>query len=172
MHRVKCYYCGQMFDRDKEECVKIENTNRYAHKQCSINSVPVERREQLELEEYVKKLFKMDYVHPNIQKQITEYVGHLGFSYSGIYRTLFYYFEILNNRPTLSNPTIGIVPYVYPQAREYYYTLYMAQKLNQEQKDKIKAPNEVTIVIKSPQREPMKKRNLFTFLDEENTDEE
>ena len=31
-------------------------------------------------------------------------------------------------------------------------------------------PNEVVVVIKSPQREPMKKRKVFTFLDEENAD--
>ena len=168
MHRVKCYYCGQMFDRDKEECIKIENTKRYAHKQCSINNIPVARHKQIELEEYVKKLFKMDYVHPNIQKQITEYISRLGFSYSGIYRTLFYYFEILHNRPTLANPTIGIVPYVYPAAKEYYYKLYLAKKLNEGKI--IEKPNEVVVVIKSPQREPMKKRKVFTFLDEENID--
>ena len=112
----------------------------------------------------------MDYVHPGIQKQIVEYTTKMGFSYSGIYRTLFYYFEVLHNRPILSNPTIGIVPYVYPVAKEYYYKLYLAKKLNENKT--ISKPDEVVVVIKSPQREPIKKRKLFTFLDEENADDE
>lgn len=36
MHRVKCYYCGQYFDRDKEPAVKLENMNRYAHENATL----------------------------------------------------------------------------------------------------------------------------------------
>ena len=162
-HPVKCYYCGETFDRDKVECIQIPNTRRYAHKNCQASP---ERKDQIQLEEYIKKLFKMDYVHPNVQKQINEYVSQKGFSYSGIYKTLFYYFDVCHNRNTyLSNPTIAIVPYVYPQAKEYYYKLYLANELNKDKE--IEKPKEVVVTICSPEREPLRKRKLFTFLDEE-----
>ena len=166
-HPVKCYYCGKSFDRDKEECIQIPNTRRYAHKNCaSGENISQERKNQIQLEEYVKKLFKMDYVHPNVQKQINEYTSQMGFTYSGIYKTLFYYFDILHNNNTfLNNPTIAIVPYVYPKAREYYYRLHLAKSLNENKQ--INKPKEITVKIQAPEREPLRKRNLFTFLDEE-----
>lgn len=166
-HNVKCYYCGKTFDRDKEPFIQIPNTRRYAHKACKDgqNTSP-ERKDQIQLEEYIKKLFKMDYVHPNVQKQINEYVEQKGFTYSGIYKTLFYWFDICRNvNKYLSNPTIAIVPYVYPQAKEYYYRLYQANELNKG-KD-IEVPKEVVVKIRAPEREPLRKRELFTFLDEE-----
>ncbi len=108
----------------------------------------------------------MDYVHPNIQKQIKEYISQKGFTYSGIYKTLFYWFDICNNRNAyLNNPTIAIVPYIYPQARDYYYKLYQAKELNKNKN--IEKPKEIVVKIQAPEREPLRKRNLFTFLDEE-----
>ena len=32
-HKVKCYYCGKTFDRDKEPFIQI-NSRRYAHTSC------------------------------------------------------------------------------------------------------------------------------------------
>lgn len=167
-HIVKCYYCGKQFDRDLEPFIEVPNVKRrYAHKSCAdgTNATP-ERKDQIQLEEYIKKLFKMDYVHPNVQKQITEYVTQKGFTYSGIYKTLFYYFDVMNNRNTfLSNPTIAIVPYVYPQAKEYFYRLYLAKELNKNKT--IEKPKEITVTIRAPEREPLRRRDLFTFLDDD-----
>ena len=33
MHKVKCKYCQEIFDRDKEPFVKVSE-RRYAHKLC------------------------------------------------------------------------------------------------------------------------------------------
>ena len=33
MANVKCFYCGKIFDRDKEPFVKV-NARRYAHLAC------------------------------------------------------------------------------------------------------------------------------------------
>lgn len=171
-HNVKCYYCGQTFDRDKEPFIQIQGTRRYAHKNCQLETASKETQERLALEDYVKKLFKMDYVHPNIQKQINEYTSQMGFTLSGIRSTLFYYFDILNNKPILSNPTIGIVPYVYPQAKEYYYKIYKAKQLNENKDINNYKTKEISVTIRAPEREPLRRRELFTFLDEEVKDGE
>ena len=114
----------------------------------------------------------MDYVHPNIQKQINEYTSQMGFTLSGIRSTLYYYFDILNNKPLLSNPTIGIVPYVYPQAKDYYFKIYQAKQLNENKEIKDYKPKEISVTIRAPERQPLRKRELFTFLDEEVEDGE
>ncbi len=169
-HPVTCYYCRKKFDRDKEEYVEIPNIKRrYAHKTCFENpnaNLTPERKDEIQLEEYVKHLFKSEYVPPNVKKQINEYVSQYKFTYSSIYKTLFYYFDILHRPNTyVSNPTIAIVPYVYPKAKEYYYKLYLAEQANKGKT--IEKPKEVSVTISAPDREPMRKRNLFTFLDEE-----
>ena len=56
------------------------------------------------------------------------------YSYSGILKSLIYFFEIRRNSIEKANGGIGIVPYVYEDARKYYYDLYMAQKRNEDKK--------------------------------------
>ncbi len=171
-HPVKCFYCGKTFDRDKEEYVSVPNqVRRYAHKTCADNKdilIVPKNKDKEELEEYIKRLFKMSYVHPNIVKQINEYIENDGFTYSGIHKTLYYYFDILRNKPFLANPTIAIVGYVYPSAKEYYRRLYEAHQVNKGKNIKDYAnPESVVIKIRAPEREPLRRRDLFSFLDEE-----
>ena len=66
MHRVKCYYCGQYFDRDKEPAVKLENMNRYAHEKCNLDNANPTRQEQIELEEYIKNGWNVVFIPPFI----------------------------------------------------------------------------------------------------------
>ena len=70
-------------------------------------------KDKEELNEYIKKLFKIDYVDARIQKQIKQYVEEYHYSYSGIRKALIYFFEIKGNSIEKSNGGIGIVPYVY-----------------------------------------------------------
>lgn len=169
-HPVKCIYCGKTFDRDKEDAIEVK-PRRYAHAHCTNNKdiiiIPKDKDKE-ELEEYCKQLFKLPYVHPTIQKQIKEYIEEQGFTYSGIHKTLIYYFDILKNKPMLFMPNIGIVGYVYPQAREYYKKLYEAHQANKNKTitDYVN-PETIVITISAPEREPLRRRDLFSFLDEE-----
>ena len=69
MHKVKCYYCGLYFDRDKVPYTQV-TSNRYAHKDCSLSD-DEKRKQELkdkeELEQYIIKLLKIDYVDARIQ---------------------------------------------------------------------------------------------------------
>ena len=74
-HYVKCYYCNETFDRDKKPCIEIindktKNRPRWAHEACAkvngyIKPPEMTQNEQdyLELENYIKKLFKKDYLN-------------------------------------------------------------------------------------------------------------
>ena len=111
-------------------------------------------------------MFKTTYVDARIQKQIKQYVEEYNFTYSGIKKALIYFFEIKGNSINKSNGGIGIVPYVYQNAYNYYLALWQAQQKNSDKVLQDYVPNIKEIVIPPPQRN-VKKRPLFTFLDEE-----
>ena len=167
-HIVKCAICNKAFDANMVPYVKV-NSKRYAHKTCSISKE--EQLAQLEkdkkaLEYYIKKLFNINYVDARIHKQIKQYVEENNYTYSGIHKSLTYFYEVKGNSIEKANGGIGIVPYVYQQAYRYYYALWEAQQKNENKIVEEYIPTVKEIVIPVPQRK-IKKRKLFTFLDEE-----
>lgn len=169
-HLVKCFYCGETFDASVEPFIK-PNSRRYAHKKCAEEADSHKTKEQKDkeaLEEYIKELFGISSISPKINKQIEDYKKNKRYTYSGIHKTLKYWFEIKGNSLEKANGGIGIVPYVYDQAFQYWRALWEAKERNKE----VDIQNYVLpikeIHISPPQREPMKHiRKLFTFLDEE-----
>lgn len=168
-HIVTCIYCKKKFDRDKYPFVQVSN-RRYAHTECSMSDDQKKAKEESDkeaLNNYIMKLFKTTYVDARIQKQIKQYVDEYNFTYSGIQKALTYFFEIKGNSLEKANGGIGIVPYVYKNAYNYYFSLWQAQQKNEDKVVTDYVPNIKEIVIPRPQRK-VKKRQLFTFLDKEN----
>lgn len=167
-HNVKCPICGKTFDRDKVPFVQV-SPRRYAHKECSMSEderKAQEIKDKEELDNYIMSLFKMTYVDARIQKQIKKYIEENNYTYSGIKKALVYFFEIKGNSIDKANGGIGIVPYVYQQAYNYYYSLWLAQQKNEDKKVEEYVPIVKEIVIPVPERK-VRKRQLFSFLDEE-----
>ncbi len=110
MHSVICVYCGEKFDRDKEPAVQINN-RRYAHKKCAEKygqQKTKEERDLEELERYIKKLFNVSYINAKIRKQLLEYRKEYNYTYSGILKTLIYWYEKKGNSIEDANGGIGI----------------------------------------------------------------
>lgn len=167
-HNVKCPICGKTFDRDKVPFVQV-SARRYAHKECSMSEderKTQEIKDKEELDNYIMSLFKMTYVDARIQKQIKKYVDENNYTYSGIKKALVYFFEIKGNSVEKANGGIGIVPYVYQQAYNYYYSLWLAQQKNEDKVVEEYVPIVKEIIIPVPERK-VRKRPLFSFLDEE-----
>lgn len=164
MHRVKCYYCGQYFDADKDPFIKVNN-KRYAHKTCAEN--PPQKKEDA-LYEYIKQLFHMDYVEPRIQKQIKEYIEEYGFTADGILKALQWWYDIKKNPVgDFKNKTIGIVPYIYNQAQDFWFIIKLAQLANEDKDVKEYIIPQKEIEIASPRVENIKPK-LFNLDDDEN----
>lgn len=166
-HIVLCTKCGQKFDRDKIP-FEPSGSRRYAHKQCPSQD-PVKQQEIEELnklEEYIKKLFDETYINPRVRQQISNYKEQYHFTYSGMLKTLIYFFEIRGNDIAKAQGGIGIVPYIYKEASKYYYELHIQQKLNQDKNFLDFKPKVKEIVILSPKLKPSRKI-LFNFLEEE-----
>lgn len=170
-HIVTCVYCRQKFDRDKVPYVEVRK-RRYAHKECSEHAsaqVIQAEADKVDLENYIIKLLKVEYITPKIRKQLENYVEQYNYSYSGMKKALIYFYEIKGNSIEKANGGIGIIPYVYQDAYNYYYSLWEAKQVNQNKELKLFVPQEEVVVIPPPERN-VKRRKLFSFLDEEDQD--
>ena len=168
---VTCIYCKQIFNKQEEE-FKLFSNGKYAHQKCFDLEQVRELTEQEKLEKYIMQLFNTDYVYAKIQKQIKDYITNYGYTYSGIHKALVYYYEVKGNKfdEGKAQGGIGIVPYVYQHAYNYYYAIWEAQQkqehiLGAESLEQY-IPKVIEITIPVPKREE-KKRKLFTFLDKE-----
>ena len=152
-HYVKCLYCGEQFDRDSEPTKKV-NARRYAHLKCWEEHQANMTQEERDIEafyDYVKNLFKEDYNYLVTKKLAERYVKENNYTYSGMLKTLKWYYEKEGHSIEKSNGTIGIIPYVYNQAMSYYYMLYKAQLINKEKDiSNFIISKEKTIEIESP----------------------
>ena len=100
---------------------------------------------------YTKILFKEDYNYILTKKLAEKYVKENNYSYSGMLKTLKWYYEKEGHSIEKSNGTIGIIPYAYNQAMAYYYALYQAQLVNKEKNvSNFIMPKERIINIESP----------------------
>lgn len=171
-HFVKCSICNEIFDRDKVECVKT-SSRRYAHAKC-YNREDVNKTEEDKCRdkifEYTKQLFGEHFNYMKIDTQMKKLIKENHYSYSGILKTLTYWYQVKNGDVSKSFYGLGIVPYVYNDAYNYYFNIWMAQQVNAEKNIEIIKPKEKKVVIINPIKKP-KKKHLNVFLwDEEGKD--
>lgn len=134
-HMVKCAICNKTFDRDKIQAVK-HGARRYSHFTCEPDGekVPLATKADSDLEDllkYIDELFKGTQNHARINQSIKKFHDELGYSYTGIKKSLTYFFEVKGNPLDKANKGIAIVPYIYEEAYNYYYNLYIAQQATQ-----------------------------------------
>lgn len=184
-HLVKCLYCHGIFDADKEEWVK-PRVNRYAHKKCAelieagldVEIVedaappppPVRTQHQIDyqnLKDYIWNLYNKQCNWQVVAQQLKKFELE-GYTLSGIKKTLYYWYEIKKNPVSKANKHIGIVPYAYPLAEEYFKRLYEIEQKNKDksnfQEDK-KEKECIQVKIKEPEIE--KKKIKFFNIGEE-----
>lgn len=167
-HFVCCTECKQRFDRDKEEFVAV-STRRYAHKLCyekSLKEKSEEERDKENLDNYIMKMFNEPYVNARIKKQIKDFINDYHYTYSGIQKSLIYFFEIKGNSIEKANGGIGIVPFIYKEAYNYFFALWQAQQSNKDKDLNLYKPQVQEIKIKPPERKIPPVR-LFNLDDEE-----
>lgn len=162
---VKCKYCGIQFDRNAEPAVEV-SARRYAHKACADKyqeTVSQDELDYIELEKYIKKLFSLQVVNAKIKKQIRDFRQEYNYTYSGMLKTLYWWFEIRGNSIEQAQGGIGIIPFVYNDACQYYYSIYLAEIANKEVE--IYKPQVKEIEIGSPRVKPNPIK-LFNLDDE------
>lgn len=163
-HEVMCRICGERFDLNSVQGVKLAD-KRYAHQVCAPDKEPVLMEapkviktpkkvtkvaktaspEEEQLNQYIMQLYGTDFVPPIIQKQIKQYIQEYHFTYMGIYKTLYWYYGIKGNPVKKDLVTLGLVPYIYQDAKDYYYTLFLAETANKNLQPHQAVVKEITI---------------------------
>lgn len=109
-----CQRCKTIVNDD--DLIKIKGKN--FHQSCGQLY-----QDSSDLQDYICQLFNYKKPGPRVQTQIKTFTQEYGYTYSGIHKTLVYFFEVKQNTIQKSNGGIGIVPYVYDEAQEYYRKL-------------------------------------------------
>lgn len=176
--KLKCLYCGKEIDTSIDEYKKVTST-RYAHLSCAEEELKKPKPKPKEKPKTQKEIIKeindflanhfgdaADYGKTN--RLLKVYLKE-GMTASGILKTLEYYYDVKKHSVAESGGSIGIVPYVYKEAKDYYQKTWEANKNNEglelEQET-------VSITISNPQFRLPKKQTFFNFLDEEEEESE
>jgi hypothetical protein len=180
-HVIKCAVCGESFDTNEIQAVRY-GVRRYAHYDCypqgelvpiieSKRSKKEETKETKEKDPDLKAL--MDYINQLFgdkcnwamtQKYIKKFKEEDNYSYSGILKSLIYFYEVKHNPIDKAKGSIGIVPFVYQDAYNYYYSVYMAQQ--NMQNGTVNKDNVVEKTIKIPKSKGIFKRLFKIGVDE------
>lgn len=173
MHKVKCSVCGIEFDRDRVQAVKV-SARRYAHYDCDPKGeiVPLAANvdpDQEKLINYIKTLLGEQYNAARVRKQIKDYIEKDKFTYSGILGSLVYWYEVKGNSIEKANGGIGIVGFIYNDARCYFSKIQSGQEANDEEVILNYTIEEEYIEIESPR---VSSRGVKLFEFEEDTDGE
>ena len=168
LDNVTCAFCKKGLSKKDPDCVMLNN-NKYVHKECQELEESREKTDREKLEEYIKEVFALSYIDPRVKAQIKKYIEEYNFTYSGMQKALYYFYEIKGGDKSKANGGIGIIPYIYQDAYNYHYNLWLAQQKNKDVEVQLYVPKVKEIVIQRPERK-IKKRDLFVFLDEEEND--
>jgi hypothetical protein len=126
---------------------------RYAHQTClpsgEIVPLPQVDAELTKLVEYVQQLLGKEYNAARVKKQIKDFKDEYGYSYSGMLKSLVYFYEVKGNSKDKANGGIGIVPFIYNDAYNYYLNLFLAnqQNINKDIKSYTSKVKEITIKV-------------------------
>lgn len=159
MHKVKCAICGQTFDRDVIQAVK-HSANRYSHYDCEpdkelvpLPEVSQDAKDLQALKDYIKNLYGDKCNWALVNKQIKDFHANQGMTYKGMINTLYWFYEVSKNSVSNSNGGIGIIPFAYQGAKDYFYKLYSANQKNADKDINNYLPKERVITIHNPRRE-------------------
>lgn len=145
MRQALCAHCGQPLAGDK---VAYRSKNYHAncleqHKSVLIASAKAKDTKKAvslqatfdpdldRLTKYILLHFQLDSLTPLLSKQINDFHKQRGYSYRDIYLTLRYFYEMCPPPDEEERaPTIGIVPYIYNEAMNFWKLAEEANEYN------------------------------------------
>lgn len=117
MSMKKCMYCGKSIDTSIEKFQQV-SPRRVAHLDCN-NFVDRMIATRDTILDFSLSLLGENVNLGRLNAQITQFLKK-GLTYQGIYLTLKYWYQIKRNDVDKANGGIGIVPYVYDDAKKYW----------------------------------------------------
>lgn len=151
MAEVKCYFCENKVD--KKVAIKADKKN--FHPQCYQNYL-----DKKDCCDYICSIFNLKAPGPRIYSQLSTFILQKNYSYKNIKLTLKYWYEVKKQPREKAGEGIGIVPYIYDEAVNYFKELENKQK-NQSleiQKYIEKEKNREHIIITTTSGKPNKNK--------------
>lgn len=145
--------------------------DRFAHVDCYSKDESHNKSDYDKLFEYIMKLYDESFVDPAKQKSIKNMIDSYGFTYSGIHGTLVYIYEIKGFKPKDSN-YLGIVPYYYNKAKNYYTELKKVKEINAAKDIENYSPKEIIVKRKERKQVSFNTKKKFSVLDEDDINAE
>lgn len=112
--KVKCPYCSIQLDKEDGH----EYKKKYYHPSC-FETWEQEKIHRQELIGYICELFRIEVPSGMILKQIKDFQEDYKYKLKGMELALRYFHETLGNRPQQGGG-IGIIPFVYEDAKQHY----------------------------------------------------
>lgn len=113
--KVKCPECGTYNDKENT----VYHNSKYYCKICFENKQK-EAQDYKNLVAYICGLYQIEAPTGWMLKQIKDYKEQFNFTYRGIKTTLHYFYEIQEGNSVEDSMGIGIVPFVYDEAKRFY----------------------------------------------------
>lgn len=125
-HVVLCRTCGKYFDTEaipKEDWI-MPSKGWYYHTQCYNDwkkaQDPSDDDWVLYIYDFLARDLKVSYNYHMCEAQRKKFIKENKYTNKGIYFSLKYFYEIKHNSWDKGNGGIGIIPYVYKDATEYW----------------------------------------------------
>lgn len=112
--QVKCAYCENKVDKEEAHVYKKKNY----HEKC-FQIWEQEKIDYENLKTYICELHRLDFPTGVMLKQIKNYKEENLYKYRGMELALRYFYETLDNK-VRQGDGIGIIPYVYEDAKLHY----------------------------------------------------
>ncbi len=113
MAMVTCGGCKIKFDRAIHEAEFIKG--KWYHEGCAQI-----KKDKMKLDAYICKTFQLKSPGPTNNILIKKYKEEKGYSFTGMLNALKYFYEIKKHPTDKSEERVGIIPYVYNDAQEYF----------------------------------------------------
>lgn len=158
MAEVKCYFCENKVD--KKVAIKADKKN--FHPQCYQSYL-----DKKDCCDYICSIFNLKAPGPRIYSQLSTFVSQKNYSYKNIKLTLKYWYEVKKQSREKAGEGIGIVPYIYDEAVNYFKELENKQKNQsleiQKYIEKEKTREHITITTTSgkPNKNKVNKYELY-----------
>ena len=149
---VTCQICRGDINKLTDEYEK--KSTGYVHKKC----IPPEDLDRLELYNYITQIFHFKAPGPVNLRLIKDFHDNKKYSYKSMYYALKYFVEVQHNSVDKMNGRIGIIPYIYDEAKEYYENLVKTQNKILVNVGKQLEKEENAVVIKSA---PHRKKKII-----------
>lgn len=151
----KCPVCNELVTKDQ---VSKKNKGKTYHVKCfdtmlskKYEDTIVQQVDPLkDLKEFILQLFKIDKLTNLMEDQLVKYTREYDYTATGMLNALKYYFEIRENELTDNVKGVGIIPFVYKEANEFFEKIKQREG-DMKEVDVKQMVTERTVKIKPPE---------------------